>query len=107
MEWRSSRTPRVPAATRKTDTMAGSAYSDDPTRLRLLECWLPLAQEANRLYGWGCDAPTLERLIIRAAPQLNHAHTLLEARGILWHQYRLLGQTTCPSDDASPSTKDI
>jgi hypothetical protein len=87
--------------------MAGSAYSDETTRLRLLECWLPLAQEANRLYGWGCDAPALERLIIRAAPQLNQAHNLLQARGILWHQYRLWQQNVSCTEDAPPYTKKI
>jgi hypothetical protein len=83
--------------------MAGSAYSDE--RTRLLECWLPLAQEANRLYGWGYDAAALERLIIRAASQLNQAHTPLEARGILWHQQRLLRNGGHHADDPAHSTK--
>jgi hypothetical protein len=55
--------------------------------MRLLECWLPLAQESNQLYGWNYDAPALEALILRAAPDLVNTHTLLEARVILWHHY--------------------
>lgn len=98
-------TPRC--CQQRTDAMAGSAYSDETARLRLLECWLPLAQEANRLYGWGCTSPDLEHLIIRAAPRLNQAHNVLQAHGILWHQYRLLRANTRHADDAPPSTKKL
>jgi hypothetical protein len=60
---------------------------DADTRLRLLECWLPLAQESNLLYGWDYNAPALEALILRAAPDLGETRTLLEARVILWHHH--------------------
>ncbi len=60
---------------------------DHNARIRLLECWMPLAQETNQLYHWGYGARMLEELIIQAAPDLNQAHTFLEARVILWHYY--------------------
>jgi hypothetical protein len=57
------------------------------TQLRLIECWLPLAQEANILYGWGYDAASLERLITSAADALERATNSVEARGILWYYH--------------------
>jgi hypothetical protein len=60
---------------------------DANIRLRLLECWLPLAQESNLLYGWDYSASALEALILRAAPDLDKTRTLLEARVILWHHH--------------------
>jgi hypothetical protein len=56
-------------------------------RLRLLEGWLPLAQEANEQHGWGLDAPALEALILVAASALDHARTALAARATLWACY--------------------
>lgn len=57
---------------------------------RLLEGWLPLAQEANQRYGWELDAPALERLIISAAPALGLARSSFEAYAILWGAYTRL-----------------
>lgn len=51
---------------------------------RLLEGWLPLAQEANAQYGWGLAAADLEGLILAAAPRLQQTRSALEARAILW-----------------------
>jgi hypothetical protein len=61
-------------------------------RLRLLECWLPLAQELNQRCGWGRDAAALEALILAAGPRLALAGSAPEAYGILWH-YHLLHAT--------------
>ncbi len=74
---------------------------DSSMRLRLLECWLPLAQQANQLYGWKYDAPSLEALIIAAAPRLMYAHNYLEAHVILWHYQVQHAQ------DNKPATGDI
>jgi hypothetical protein len=52
-------------------------------RLRLLECWLPLAQAANERHRWGYDATALEALIIAAAPALARTASAPEAHGIL------------------------
>jgi len=60
-----------------------------PERQRLLEGWLPLAQEANIQYGWALDAPALEAMILQAAPALAQAHSSFEARAILWVTYQL------------------
>lgn len=57
-------------------------------RLRLLEGWLPLAEEASRLYGWGLDPPDLEALVLKAAPGLVCSRTMLEARLSLWFAYQ-------------------
>jgi GAF domain-containing protein len=61
--------------------------------LRLLECWLPLAQRLNQRYGWNDDAQALERLIVLAAPALalcadaDEAHLVLFiARGGVWQR---------------------
>ncbi len=62
----------------------------DAARLRLLESWLPLAQAENDRYGWGYDAPALERLILLAAPGLRDAPTLLAARACFWHSHHEL-----------------
>lgn len=61
-----------------------------PERQRLLEGWLPLAQDANAQYGWGLDAAALEALVLCAAPALREAHTALQARAMLWGTYHRL-----------------
>lgn len=64
---------------------------EDPgQRQRLLEGWLPLAQEANQGYGWALDAAALEGLIISAAPALGLARSSFEAYAILWGVYSRL-----------------
>jgi hypothetical protein len=57
--------------------------------MRLLECWLPLIQEMNLAQGWGYDAPSLEALILVAAPGLSQTRNVLEAWAVLWHYHRL------------------
>lgn len=61
---------------------------DPTTRLRLIERWLPLAQNANDHYGWQLDGPALEALIIAAAPALDQAPSTLAAQAVLWYRYR-------------------
>lgn len=51
--------------------------------IRLVECWLPLAQEVNEALGWGDDAPALDLLIHTAAPALAGASSPQVARAIL------------------------
>jgi hypothetical protein len=63
---------------------------DTGQRQRLLEGWLPLAQEANQGYGWDLDAAALEGLIISAASALGQARSSLEACAILWGVYTRL-----------------
>jgi hypothetical protein len=57
-------------------------------RQRLLEGWLPLAEEASRLYGWNLDPAGLEALVLRAAPELAQSRGVLEARLCLWAAYQ-------------------
>lgn len=57
-------------------------------RLRLLEGWLPLAEEASRQYGWDLDPAGLEALVLRASPGLVSSRTVLEARLSLWAAYQ-------------------
>jgi hypothetical protein len=57
-------------------------------RQRLIEGWLPLAQDANQQYGWQLDGPTLEALIITAAPALAQTQSALAARAVLWQVYQ-------------------
>lgn len=56
-------------------------------RQRLIEGWLPLAQDANQQYGWQLDGPTLEALIIAAAPSLADTQSALAARAVLWQVF--------------------
>jgi len=52
---------------------------------RILECWLPLAQDLNEYYEWGYDISKLEALIVAAWPALAVVPTPLAARAVLWH----------------------
>jgi hypothetical protein len=65
--------------------------SDDPPApadcLRLLECWLPLAQQLNQDLGWGHDPPKLEALILAAAGELGQTDSATTARAVLWRQH--------------------
>ncbi|HWQ11797.1 MAG TPA: hypothetical protein VNL77_03305 [Roseiflexaceae bacterium] len=63
---------------------------DHPARLRLLECWLPLAQELNESQVWGDDATALEALIVAAAPALVAAVDTASARAILMLYHAVL-----------------
>jgi hypothetical protein len=71
----------------KEPTMSSPDLATTFERQRLLEGWLPLAQDANDQYGWALDGPGLEILILRAAPALQAARTALEARAMLWSTY--------------------
>ena len=57
--------------------------SEDAAMLRLLECWMPLAQELNQTEKWGDDSAALERLIRLAAPVLAAVDHVQSARAIL------------------------
>lgn len=62
---------------------------DPLARIRILECWLPLAQEINNTEGWDCYPPTLEVLILVALPSLRDARSAAESGAVLRHVYRL------------------
>ncbi len=62
---------------------------DDPTRLRMLECWLPLAQDTNQEQEWNCDGSTLEAIVLIALPALAQTCSAAEARAILARVYHL------------------
>ena len=62
---------------------------DDRTRLRMLECWLPLAQDTKQEQGWDCDSSTLEAIVLIALPALAQACNTVEARAILRRVYHL------------------
>lgn len=64
------------------------ALTQPDARQRLLEGWLPLAEEASRQYGWDLDPAGLETLILRAAPSLAQSRTALEARLSIWAAYQ-------------------
>jgi hypothetical protein len=59
----------------------------DTAHLRLLECWLPLAQEISERHSWGYDAFALEALILTAAPALTEVVAAPEAHGICWYYH--------------------
>jgi hypothetical protein len=61
-----------------------SALSD---RLRLLECWLPLAQQVSEDLAWGYDPAGLETLILAAAADLSQTDSATTARAVLWRQH--------------------
>lgn len=52
--------------------------------VRILESWLPLAQQENVAQGWGYTPQALEQLIVRALPTLQQARTTQQARFALW-----------------------
>lgn len=67
--------------------MTHQTHIESPS-LRILEIWLPLAQQENTVQEWGYDAAGLEALILASVPSLRQAHTVLTARYILWHTHR-------------------
>jgi hypothetical protein len=73
--------------------MDGDVSDSDQARLRLLECWLPLAQQLNQDGGWGYDPPALEALILAAAPALAESDGATIARAVLWWQHLLQGRS--------------
>lgn len=60
----------------------------DPTiRLRLLESWLPFAQQVMGDLEAHCSPAELEALILAAAPALAMTDSAMTARAVLWSQY--------------------
>lgn len=57
--------------------------SDDGRALRLLECWLPLAQAQREAEGWDDSPEALAALVLDAAPLLRDAPSADAARAIL------------------------
>lgn len=51
--------------------------------LRLLECWLPLAQALREAEGWDDTPEALAALVLDAAPLLRDAPSADAARAIL------------------------
>lgn len=69
------------------------AQRDDPTtRLRLVETWLPLAQELNQRYGWNDDGSSLEQLIVDSMAALALCTSVDEAHLVLFIARRGLRQ---------------
>ena len=58
-----------------------------PEFLRLLECWLPLAQQLNQDLGWGRTPAALETLILVAASDLESTDSATTARAVLWREH--------------------
>jgi hypothetical protein len=61
--------------------------SAPPDSLRLLECWLPLAQQLNQDLGWERNPADLESLILTAAADLARTDSATTARAVLWQQH--------------------
>lgn len=60
---------------------------DEVERQRLLECWLPLAQQVLQDIGWGATPAELEALVLAAAHDLAGVDSASTARAVLWRQY--------------------
>ena len=60
---------------------------DDARRQRLLECWLPLAQQVMRDLGATYTPAELEALILAAACDLAETDSATTARAVLWRQH--------------------
>jgi hypothetical protein len=54
---------------------------------RLLECWLPLAQQVMQDIGASCTPQQLETLVIAAAAELAETDSATTARAVLWRQH--------------------
>ena len=61
--------------------------TDPAIRQRLLECWLPLAQQLNQDLGWERNPDDLEALIFAAAVELAQTDSATTARAVLWRQH--------------------
>lgn len=58
-------------------------------RVRLLECWLPLAQAIGTACGWDKRALSLEELVVTASAALAKSHSTENAAQILTHFYEI------------------
>jgi hypothetical protein len=54
---------------------------------RLLECWLPLAQQVMQDIGASGTPQQLEALVLAAAAELAETDSATTARAVLWRQY--------------------
>ena len=61
---------------------------DEVQRQRLLECWLPLAQQAMLDLGARYAPAELEALILDSALDLAATDSATTARAVLWRQHR-------------------
>jgi hypothetical protein len=59
--------------------------TDQDRRLRLLECWLPLAQQVMQDLAY--TPAELEALILAAAAELAQTDSATTARAVLWRQH--------------------
>jgi hypothetical protein len=59
--------------------------------VRLLECWLPLAQAVCQDEAWDDDSEALGVLVLEAAPILRHASSVHTARVILVWYHTMVG----------------
>ncbi|KPV53314.1 hypothetical protein SE17_10330 [Kouleothrix aurantiaca] len=62
--------------------------ADLTQRQRLLECWLPLAQQVLADCGIRATPAQLEALVLAAASELTMADSASGARAVLWAQHR-------------------
>lgn len=60
---------------------------DEVQRQRLLECWLPLAQQVMVDLGASYAPAELEALILAAASDLAKTDSATTARAVLWRQH--------------------
>ena len=60
---------------------------DQERRQRLLECWLPLAQQVMQDIGAIYTPEELEALILAAAAELAETDSATTARAVLWTQH--------------------
>ena len=60
---------------------------DTLAQRRLLECWLPLAQQVMQDIGWNAAPAELETLILAAADDLAQVDSASTARAVLWRHY--------------------
>ena len=60
---------------------------DPAVRQRLLERWLPMAQQISEDLGWGYTALELEALILAAATDLVQTDSATTARAVVWRQH--------------------
>lgn len=65
----------------------GVETSDETLRQRLLECWLPLAQQVIHNLGVSYTPAELEALILAVANDLVNVDSAASARAVLWRQH--------------------
>lgn len=63
------------------------AIGDEAQRQRVLECWLPLAQQVIKNRGVSYTPAELEALVLASANDLVNADSATTARAVLWTQH--------------------